>query len=122
MKNLKIGDVIVICLILALTAGVFCFRFFGMQIGQSAIISVGGQSETYSLNEDRQIEIENNGITLTVVIENGSIFVKESTCHGNDCVHVGKIKNKNETIVCAPAELIVEITGKGADGYDYIIG
>ena len=57
MKNLKIGDVIVICLILALTAGVFCFRFFGMQIGQSAIISVGGQSETYSLNEDRQIEI-----------------------------------------------------------------
>lgn len=122
MKNLKIGDIIIICLILVLTVGVFCFRLFGTQNGQSAVVSVGGQSEIYSLKENREIKIENNEISLVVVIEDGSIFVKESTCRGNDCVHVGKISGKNEVIVCAPAELIVEISGEGADGYDYVIG
>ena len=124
MKNLKIGDIIIICLILALSAGVFCFRFFGTESGQNAVITVGGQSKIYSLNENREIEIDNNNVSLVVVIENGSVYIKESTCRGNNCVHLGKISNSNKTIVCAPAELIVEIIGKGADEYeyDYVIG
>ena len=122
MKKIKVGDIIVICLILALTAGVFCFRFFGMENGKSAIVTVNGQSEVYSLQNDREIEIESNGISLVIHIENGSISVEKSTCNGNDCVHVGKISKKNEIIVCAPAEMIIEIEGRGTDDYDHIIG
>lgn len=122
MKKIKVGDIVVIAAILLLTAGVFCFRFFCFDEGNSVTVSVGGREETYSLDENRKVDIENNGISLCIVIKDGQVFVERSDCKGKDCVNMGKISREGQMIACAPSEVLVKIGEKGADGYDCIIG
>ena len=122
MKIIKVGDIVVIAVILLLTTVSFCFRFFQQDNGESVSISVGGEETIYLMTENRKIDIGNNNIELTVIIEIGSIYVERSTCNGNDCVKMGKISRNGGVIACAPAEVFVKITKKGANDYDYVIG
>jgi hypothetical protein len=122
MKRVKTGDIVVIVLILALCAGVLCFRLFGVKSGESVCVSVGEKSYFYSLSEDKKIEFENNGVELTVVIENGCAYIEKSDCPSNDCVRTGKISKKGSIIICAPSRIYVKITGEGDADYDYLVG
>ena len=122
MKRVKAGDIVVIVLILALSAGVLGFRLFGAETGGNVCVSVGEKLYVYSLSEDKKIEFENNGVELTVVIENGCAYIEKSDCSGNDCVRMGKISKKGSIIICAPSQIYVKITGEGDNGYDYIVG
>lgn len=69
---------------------------------------------TYSLYEDRTVELSQNGIDITVVIENGSVYVSDSTCRDGICRSCGKI-SKEGCIVCLPAQIVIQISSKGAD-------
>lgn len=123
MKRLKIGDIIVISVILLITAGVFCFRLFGFAQGKSVVISYGQNETVYTLDENRRIDIENNGIVLSVVIEDGFVFVDSSNCPEKSCVNMGKISCVGQSIACVPAELFVKIIGgEGDNNYDLIVG
>lgn len=86
-----------------------------------AVISVGGAVSEYALSEDKNLEIEHSGIKLTVVIENGAVYVKSSDCHDSICVDTGKISKTGQVIVCAPAMVAIRIEGETGDGYDAII-
>ena len=122
MKKLKIGDIIVISVILLITAGVFCFRLFGFNDGESVVVSFGETEKVYSLDENTIFDVENNGIRLTVVIENGCVWVDNSSCPEQVCVICGKISRSGQSIACVPAELLVKIIGEGERDYDLIGG
>lgn len=122
MKKLKIGDIVVISLILLITAGVFCFRLFGFSTGESVVISYGENEAIYNLNENRTLNIDNNDIMLSVVIENGCVWVDNSSCPEQVCVNCGKISRVGQSVACVPAELFVKIIGEGENDYDFIVG
>lgn len=122
MKKIKIGDVIVILLLLLITAGVFCFRLFGFEKGNTVVISVDGVSSSYPLDIDRTLVIENEGITLTVVIKDKKAYIDNSDCPEKNCVLSGKIGKKGEIVVCAPSKVYIKIAGEGENDYDFILG
>ena len=104
-----------------LAAFLLLFSGNGRTEPKKAVISVGNKETEYSLSEDKTVEIENGGIKLTVVIENGAVYVKSSDCHDAICVDTGKINKTGQVIVCAPAMVAIRIEGETGDGYDAII-
>lgn len=122
MKKLKIGDIIVISVILLIMAGVFCFRLFGFAEGESVVVAYGETEKVYSLDENARFNVESNDIMLTVVIENGCVWVDNSNCPEQVCVINGKISRVGQTIACVPARLLIKIIGEGDNDYDLIVG
>ena len=78
-------------------------------------------TETYSLSENRTIEVTSNGIRLTVVIDGGEVWVKDADCPDLVCKHTGKISRGGEVILCAPAGLRIQVRG-GGDDVDFVAG
>lgn len=74
---------------------------------------------TYSLEEDRTIEIENHGHKNNITIKDGKVAMSFSDCKNQDCVQTGAKSHTKESIVCLPNKVFVEIEGKEG-GYDGI--
>ena len=89
--------------------------------GKTVSITCDGSRVTYSLSEDRRIELTSNGYTLSVEIRNGEVSVTESDCPDRTCVRTGKIGKAGQTIICIPAKIVIEVTGGGTDE-DFVIG
>ena len=80
-------------------------------------------SETYSLLSNRSISVESNGISLEIVVENGSVSVIHSDCPDKICVETGAVSRPGQSIVCIPAEIVIEVTGEGGENdEDFIVG
>ena len=109
---MKKADIIPIAAVL-LSALILVFVFAGKG-GDTVRITCDDAVYEYPLRENRVIELNENGISLTVVIENGSVRVEKSTCRDQICVHT-----HNGDIICMPAHVVISVT----DGeYDYVAG
>lgn len=110
--GLKKADIIPIAAVLA--AAVILIFVFSAKPSNTVRITCAGCVYEYPLSENRTIELEENGISLTVVIENGSVRVEKSTCRDQICVHTHA-----GNIVCMPARVVITLE----DGeYDYVAG
>jgi hypothetical protein len=69
----------------------------------------------YPLSENTSFDIENNGIALTVIINNGEASVESSSCPAGICKHSRSISSRGESIVCVPAEVLLTVEGGDAD-------
>ena len=99
----------------------FVIPFFTAKSGQTLTVTVkasdGLISNTYSLAENRELMIENNGITLNISINDGVAYVSESSCRDHICKNSGSISRSGQSIVCAPAGVAITVNGgeKNAD-------
>ena len=83
-------------------------------------VSVDGKPYgTYALSEDREINVTQNGHTNKIIIQDGTVAMAFSTCHGQDCVKSHSISKTGEQIVCLPNKVVLDIEG-GDGGYDSI--
>lgn len=83
-------------------------------------VTVGGQVYgTYSLAESQEIVVKQSGHTNKINIDNGSVSMAFSDCHGQDCVQSHAITKTGEQIVCLPNKVVLEIEG-GESEYDSI--
>ena len=80
-----------------------------------------GINEIYDISENEEISINSNGYILVVVIKERSVYISESNCDDNICVNTGAIDSIGDSIVCAPAKVIVYISG-GDSSVDHIVG
>ncbi len=64
---------------------------------------------TYSLDEDRTIEI---GSGNTCEIKNGEVKMIYADCPDKTCMHGKAISKAGESIVCLPNHVILKITGE----------
>ena len=60
------------------------------------------------LNQNQTIEIPNKCL---VIIEDGSVYVIDSTCPNKLCEKCGKIQKTNQRIICVPNNVLIEIVG-----------
>ncbi len=112
-RKLKFGDAFAILFVL-LIAVLLIFILPKEKNADTVSITTSNNIHTYSLYEDRVISICENGIDLTVMIENGEVYVKDSTCRDGICKAHGKISQKG-CIVCMPAGVVIETDSKEAD-------
>ena len=114
MRQIRVGDIVMILAILLVAGGLFLFSFLPKEAGARLVIESGGEGASYALSEDREITIESNGITLRIVIENNKAYVKESECPDKTCIHQGKISSVGETVICVPSGVVLRIVGEGS--------
>jgi len=111
------GDSIIVAAVLCIVALLFvCFFHADGNAeggGESVRIRTDHGEETLSLKENGIYTLESNGITLTLEIRDGDLFVAESTCPDQICRHMKPVGKNGGSIVCLPA--LVEITAEGGD-------
>lgn len=103
-----IGAVLLLTILTALIAA-----FFQRSAGQSVrILTDGKLYGEYSLSGNQTIVIDGLHGYNRVVIENGAAYVEDADCPDKYCMKYKPISKGNETIVCLPHRLVVEVTGK----------
>jgi hypothetical protein len=110
--KLKIRAADFVLIFALLVIGCVPFFFYTAHAsGSQVVISVSGQEYgVYSLQEDQIIPLEDIG---EVVIESGSVFIRNSSCPDHLCEQMGKISTVGNSIVCLPNRLLIQITGEG---------
>ena len=114
-------DTVAMALVLALALALLLVPLFLGQRGEILVITTPDGSSSYALSYDREISLESNGITLTIVIEDGAAYVRYSDCPDGICRMGGRISKSGETILCAPAGVTLLVRG-GGNGVDFVAG
>ncbi len=118
LRVIRKADIILFFALLSaalLSAAFFAYRASG-RAGDVVITLDAEPYGTYSLRENREIEIVSSGGKNVVRIENGTVKMTYSDCHGQVCVEHAPISRSGESIICLPHKLVVQIEGgKEAD-------
>lgn len=86
------------------------------------ITDADGAQQTLPLNENTEVTVTTSLGTNVVVIENGSVYVREADCANHDCVEQGVISSVGQQIICLPHELVVEIASDTASSEYDVVG
>lgn len=87
-------------------------RLRGHADGGEVRITVDGEPYgTYSLFEERELCVRQASGMNVIRIGGGEVWVAEADCPDGYCVRQGKVHKRNETIVCLPHRLVIEVTG-----------
>lgn len=116
------GDLLAIgfVIILAVTVLLCFFPKSSAASAQAAIYLNGQLIRTVDLTEDQTFVITDR-YTNVITVENGRIFIQESDCPGQDCVHSGSIHAQGRILVCLPNGLEIRITSAEED-VDFVVG
>lgn len=104
------GDYIIIASVVALALIIFCLTL-GSFSSQGDIVEVHLNNKLlYSLpiNKEETILIDDI-FQNTIIIENNTVRVTQSTCPDGICENFGSISRGNESIICMPNRLIITI-------------
>ena len=116
----KKADIILAVLLIAAGFAASYILSFGQESGDELVITAdGSEFGTYSLLEDREITVKQDGHINKVTINDGKVSMSFSDCKGQDCVEHSDISLSGESIICLPNKVVLEITGSD-DGYDSV--
>ncbi|MBR1969620.1 MAG: NusG domain II-containing protein [Clostridia bacterium] len=80
--------------------------------GEKVSIYVDGEVyKTLSLKENAKVKIETEYGKTTVVIDDGRVYIKETSCPNKLC-QKGEISKAGQSIVCLPNRVSVLVEGK----------
>ena len=116
--NAIVGAVIAAVVVVALVA--FAWMQFGSGASGTQLRAVvhdgdGGVREL-PLDRDTEVAVATSHGTNVVVVENGTVFVREADCDNQDCVHQGSISGPGRQIICLPHKLWIEVVAEGDEG------
>ena len=118
---IKKADIVLFVVLVVIGLASSVYAVMSKSAGETVNIKLNGELYgTYSLLEDRSIEIKDGDKSNTVVIKDGTVKVTESNCTNQVCVRHGKISSAGESIVCLPHKLVVSIEVRGGGKYDTI--
>ena len=119
---IKKKDIMLACGVIAVALILLVIlKFANQESGTQIEIRVNGQTYgIYDLSRNQEIAVDTEYGHNLVVIADGQAYMSEADCPDGYCKNQGKISHENETIVCLPHKLVVEIqvtkdSGAGAD-------
>lgn len=113
---IKKADIVLFFVILVFGLLISWYSIASAVTGQQVIITAGGQVYgTYDLMQDQEIEVTQQGHQNHITIKDGKVSMTFSDCHNQVCVQTGAIGQTNQTIVCLPNQVIVEIVAKAGN-------
>lgn len=111
-KIINKADIVLFIVLVLLGLGLSAWSFVSGGAGQKAIVTVDGQPYgSYSLFENQTIEIRQNHHLNKITIKDGTVQMTYSDCRNQVCVKDGSVSMANQSIVCLPNKVMVEITG-----------
>lgn len=105
-------------LLIVIAAGIVALSssMFGNKAGTYVRVMIDGELYgEYSLQEDQTIAIQDTSGYNRFAITQNSVKMLEADCPDQYCVKHAAITGTNETIVCLPHKLTVEIIGDVTD-------
>jgi hypothetical protein len=119
----KKTDFVLIAVILLVAAGFYGLNFLHpSKEGAVAVVLIDGEEYgSYPLEQDATYDIVINGHTNTLQIKDGYADMISADCPDQLCVKQRKIHYENETIVCLPNKLVVEIRGGAENSVDAVV-
>ncbi len=112
-------DIILICALLLIAAGLFLLFFLGAEEGARVVVKVNGvEVARYSLEQNGEYEL--NGGTNTLVIKDGKAWISHAECPDQLCVKQGKIHISGQSIACRPNFLTVTVYGGDNSDVDLV--
>ena len=121
---MKKADWILIAVVLFLAAAIFIMLICGKKDEGNlyAEITLDGRTfATLPLTEEVTLPVFYGGGTNLIVIENGTVCVREADCPTGVCVKTGAISAAGESIVCIPHRLVITLRSANGEDYDVII-
>ena len=121
-------DAVVAAAVVLLAAACAWFIWRGTEQGGAleAVVSVDGtEAFTTPLTGLTRVErtVQANGYTLKIILTDKEVWVEESDCPTQDCVHTGHISRSGQSLVCLPARVTVRLVGgTGEPDVDAVIG
>jgi len=113
LLRFTIWDGLVAGIVLAAALGLLVWK--PTEAGQVCRITWEQGETVLSLDTDTVFSLESGGISLTVSVSDGSVFVSEAGCPDGVCMGTGKISRAGEIIVCVPAGVVIRIPSE-SDG------
>ncbi|MDE6904328.1 MAG: NusG domain II-containing protein [Lachnospiraceae bacterium] len=113
-------DFIVLLVILAVISLAGIFVVLNRENGETVVIFLQGDVyQEIPLTENREIEIQKEGVTVNVLnIRDGKADMTDADCPDKLCVHQKPISKSGETIVCLPNKIVVEVKGGQEGDFD----
>ena len=110
---MKKKDVCLFVLLLAVAAVMALFmRALGGHTGERIVVTIDGALfGEYRLSEDRTIDVEGDFGQNRIVIQNGSAYMEAADCPDKYCMTYEPISKTNESIICLPHRLVVQVEG-----------
>lgn len=117
--DLRIGDYLVIALVLLLAGTLQVFLARSIRPGETAVVSVKGEEiHRLSLSQVQNIPFAGAIDTVRVLTDGTHIWLKDSPCPYKICEKMGKISRAGEMIVCVPNQIVVRILPQNTDDLD----
>ena len=119
VNYMKKNDLILIVAILLVAGSIYlCNTIFSKKGNEYVVVSVDGKEYgKYKLDTEQKISINN---TNTLVIKNGKVDMIEADCPDKLCVHQKPISMDNESIICLPNKVVVEIVSETKNTIDSV--
>lgn len=122
---MKRNDFILIGVIIVLALSILLYNNFQadrFQEGQlfAEVYYDGELIEKVSLLEEKEIEIAKVGHNI-IQIRNGKVEMIEADCPDKICLLTGEVSTVNQSIVCLPNKVHVQITGDMESDVDAIV-
>lgn len=117
---MKKNDWKLVILVGIIVAAIFVIRFFvGNEDAGYVTVRIDGEIvETYTLSEDKMVKL--NGGTNTMKIERGKVKMTEADCPDQLCVHQKEISKNNESIICLPNKIVVQVVNQDESKLDAV--
>ena len=98
----------------------FAFILLTRKEGGKVLVYVGGEEyASFPLNEDLEYTVkQENGSFNTFVIKDGQVDMIAASCPDKLCVKDRSIHYNNETIVCLPNNVVLEIISEEESDVD----
>ena len=115
MKPKIRNDLILICIILAISVILFITLKLTAKQGNIVEVAVDGKTvASYDLKEDTRFDIKTEGDHInTLVIKNGEAYVEYANCRDKICQNHKPICLDGESIICLPHKVTITVTGGG---------
>lgn len=122
LSIIKKADIVLFIVLILFGAGLSVPAFMQSGSGDTVKVTVDGKLfGTYSLAEDRTVEVKRDGKTNIIKIDGGKVLMESASCRNQVCVHTGSISHAGQSIVCLPNRVSVTIEGEGGE-YDAVSG
>ncbi|MBS4872500.1 MAG: NusG domain II-containing protein [Peptoniphilus sp. oral taxon 375] len=126
---MKKGDKMVLASIIVISLVLFFLTSQTLREAQNKYVSVqisGREVQKISLKKEKELREYNFKTKLgtnKVLVKDGKVWVQESNCPDQICVHMAPIEKVGETIICLPHEFLVEIKAdkKAPDDLDLLL-
>jgi hypothetical protein len=114
------GDWLVLVVGAAVVGWLFAALWHGEPAGKVRIRSGDSVFATFSLDQERSIEVPGPLGPSRIVIHNHQVRFQSSPCRNQYCVHQGWLARAGQVAVCLPNRVSLELAGeKGYDSLNY---